>query len=354
MNSCLRSLRFRHGCAALAALWFAAASPLAAQILPPIEFNSREAAVVDSSTQMLGEVMQIPAQGIPRSLLASAEGLVLVPSVLKGGFVIGVERGRGVVVVRDPNGGWQLPQFMTITGGSIGWQAGIQATDLILVFKSKRSVQGLLTGKFTIGVDAAAAAGPVGRDASVATDGKLQAEIYSYSRSRGLFAGFSVNGAKIDLDRSATQAYYQPAVAIVPGQANPIPASALRLLQVLSQYTNTAPPETTTPAAAAAPATQNAEELRRQLAATSQRLAALIDASWKPYLALPDDVYAVDRMPTRDALAQALARYQNVVAHPEYAVLTSRPEFQETYTLLQKLVATIPAPTLALPPPPQQ
>lgn len=351
-------------CSALVGLF--AAAPVAAQVLPPFEVASREAAIVDSSTQMLGEIMQIPAQGIPRSLLAGADGVMLVPGVLKGGFVIGIERGRGVVMVRDANGGWQLPQFVTITGGSIGWQAGVQATDLILVFKSKRSVQGLLTGKFTIGVDASAAAGPVGRDASAATDGKLQAEIYSYSRSRGLFAGFSVNGAKIDLNPELTQAYYRPAAPPPPGQAAPIPASALRLWQLLSQYsagpvvqpvgsTNAAPLATEPPPGAATAAVAgNATDLRNRLASTSQRLAALIDAQWKPYLALPDDVYSNDRMPSGEALAAALSRYQNVAAHPEYATLTSRPEFRDTLALLQQLAAAVPPPTLNLPPPPQQ
>jgi lipid-binding SYLF domain-containing protein len=351
-------------CSALLAT--TAAAPVAAQVLPPFEVNSREAAIVDSSTQMLAEIMQIPAQSIPRNLLAGAEGVMLVPSVLKGGFVIGVERGRGVVMVRDANGGWQLPQFVTITGGSIGWQAGVQATDLILVFKSKRSVQGLLTGKFTIGVDASAAAGPVGRDASAATDGKLQAEIYSYSRSRGLFAGFSVNGAKIDLNSEMTQAYYRPAAAVPPGQAAPIPASALRLWQLLSQYsagpvvqpisstTSTPAPTEPPPGASTVTVVANATELRNQLASTSQRLATLVDAAWKPYLSLPDEVYSTDRMPSGDALAAALSRYQNVASHPQYSALTSRPEFRDTFSLLQQLAAAVPPPTLNLPPPPQQ
>jgi lipid-binding SYLF domain-containing protein len=294
-------------------------------------------------------------------LLTNAQGIVLVPGILKGGFVIGVERGHGVVCIRDANGAWQLPQFVTITGGSIGWQAGVQKTDLVLVFQTKKSVEGLLTGKFTIGVDAAAAAGPIGREASAATDGKLQAEIYSYSRSRGLFAGFSFDGAKIDLDRNATASYYRPTVAIPPGQAVPIPASALRLMQTLQVYASTtaAPVAMVANQPAAAPATTsvvvapNTGELRSQLAASSQRLAAIVDEQWRGYLAMPAEVYAGDALPQRDALVQTLGRYQSLAAHPQYAALTSRLEFNQTLGLLQQLVATMPAPAIALPPPPQ-
>jgi len=346
-------------------------APLQAQVLPPFEIGSREAAIVDSSAQVVGEIMSVPAKAIPRSLLSDAQGLVIVPGVLKGGFVIGLERGRGVVLVRGDDRRWQLPQFVTITGGSIGWQAGLQATDLILVFKSPRSVQGLLNGKFTIGVDAAAAAGPVGRAASAGTDGQLQAEIYSYSRSRGLFAGLSLDGAKIDLNRNATEVYYRPTAAVAPGQAAPIPASALRLLQVVTQYTTpvvVAPEPGTTAVPAPAPAQQPAavvaapgqltaspelQSLRLQLAAASQRLGALVAEPWRSYLALPAETYGGNRLPSRDGLAQALAKFQSVAAHPEYSALTSRPEFGETLRLLEQTVAAMPAPTLVLPPPPQ-
>ena len=340
-------------------------SQLRAQVLPPFEISSREAAIVDSSAQVVGEIMSVPAKAIPRSLLSDAQGLVIVPGVLKGGFVIGLERGRGVVLVRGDDRRWQLPQFVTITGGSIGWQAGLQATDLILVFKTARSVQGLLNGKFTIGVDAAAAAGPVGRAASAGTDGQLQAEIYSYSSSRGLFAGLSLDGAKIDLNRNATEVYYRPTAAVAPGQAAPIPASALRLLQVVTQYTTpvvVAPEPGMTAVPAPAPGQQPAglvaapdlQPLRLQLAAASQRLGALVAEPWRSYLALPAETYGGDRMPSRDGLVQALAKFQSVAAHPEYGALTSRPEFGETLRLLEQLVAAMPAPTLVLPPPPPQ
>ncbi|MBN8626343.1 MAG: lipid-binding SYLF domain-containing protein [Planctomycetes bacterium] len=344
-----------------------------AQLLPPFETATREAAIVDSSAQTLNEVMSIPARGIPRTLLADAQGLVIVPGVLKGGFVIGVERGHGVVVVRDEAGRWQLPQFVTITGGSIGWQAGLQATDLVLVFKTKKSVTGLLSGKFTVGVDATAAAGPVGRSASAATDAKLQAEIYSYSRSRGLFAGFSVDGAKINIDRNAAAVYYRPTVAVPPGQAAPLPGSALRLMQTVAFYTtnvveppasaatNPAPAnETPTAAGALVPiavAPQPAvdtQQLRAELAAASNRLGGLVDPAWQSYLALPPEIYVGNTLPSREALLQSLAKFQSIAAHPQYSALSTRPEFAETQQLLQRMIDAVPAPSLNLPPPPGQ
>ena len=106
---------------------------------------------MESACQVLNEIMAIPAKAIPRSLVADAQGIAIMPGLLKGGFVVGVRHGRGVVVVRDENGGWRPPTFITITGGSLGWQVGIQATDIVLVFKTKTSVEGLMRGKFTLG-----------------------------------------------------------------------------------------------------------------------------------------------------------------------------------------------------------
>ena len=161
------------------------------------EFQSREVVIVGSACQVLHEIMAIPARGIPMSLLADAQGIAIVPNLLKGGFVVGVRHGRGVIVVRDDNGQWRPPTFITITGGSVGWQIGVQATDLVLVFKTKTGVESLMRGKFTIGGGVAAAAGPVGRQAEAGTDARLRAEIFSYSRSRGLFAGVALDGSVI-------------------------------------------------------------------------------------------------------------------------------------------------------------
>jgi lipid-binding SYLF domain-containing protein len=221
-------------CAVIAG--FASAGPAQAQI--------QEAAIVDSATNVMNEFMEIPAQGIPRSLISKAEALVIVPGMLKAGFIAGVRRGKGVVVVRDDQRVWRPPQFVTLTGGSVGPQVGVQATDVILVFQTRRSVNGLLSGKFTIGADAAAAAGPVGRQAAAATDGKLQAEILSYSRSRGLFVGVSLDGSVLQIDSVANQTYYRSAGLMSDGTAYAagaqLPASASRFLAQLATYTSSA------------------------------------------------------------------------------------------------------------------
>ena len=199
--------------------------------------SSREAVVVDSAAEVLGEVMSIPGQSIPGSLLAKAEGIAIIPGMLKGGFIVGVRYGRGVIVTRDEAGRWKPPMFVQITGASVGWQAGVQGTDLVLVFRTKSSLQNLMRGKFTIGVHASAAAGPVGREAEAATDATLKAEIYSYSRSRGLFAGVALDGAVLSVDQSATNAYYQSVGGNLnqPGQPSPLPASAARLLEQIAK-----------------------------------------------------------------------------------------------------------------------
>ena len=166
----------------------------------PARAQYRETVIVDDSRDVLNEIMAIPASGIPASLLANAQGIVIIPDLVKGGFVLGVRHGRGIVMVRDERGFWRPPSFVTLTGGSVGWQIGLQVTDIVLVFKTRSSVQGLLRGKFTFGADAAAAAGPVGREAAAATDAQLLAEIFTWSRSRGLFAGVSLDGSVLQID----------------------------------------------------------------------------------------------------------------------------------------------------------
>jgi lipid-binding SYLF domain-containing protein len=222
------------------------------QVAAPTDFPSRETIVVDDSCQVLKEIMEIPAKGIPVALLADAKGIVVVPQMMKGGFVVGIRHGHGVMLVRDEKGGWRCPVFVTVTGGSVGWQIGLQSTDLILVFKTGKSVQQLLHGKFTIGADAAATAGPVGREAAAATDATLAAEILSYSRTRGLFVGISLDGSAIQIDSVANAQYYR-AMAAVSGRPPEIPASAQKLLDTVAGYTLTA----SAPAPRVTPVPQN-------------------------------------------------------------------------------------------------
>lgn len=201
---------------------------------------SEEEKNVEAATDVLKEIMAIPEKGIPPSLLRNAYGVAVIPGVIKVGLVVGGRFGRGVLVVRTRGGAWSNPSFVTITGGSIGWQIGAQSTDVILVFKSRRGVDGLFKGKFTLGADAAVAAGPVGRQAEAATDVQLKAEIYSYSRSRGLFAGISLEGAALQIDDEANAAFYgRDGISprdIFNGKVPRVPAGARKFREVLGRY----------------------------------------------------------------------------------------------------------------------
>lgn len=307
--------------------------------------QAAEEETVQAAGQVLKEVMDIPLKGIPKSLLVNAQGVAILPNVLKGGFIVGIEHGKGVIVTRDKNGAWQSPQFINITGGGVGWQAGIQSTDVILVFRTQSSVQNLMRGKFTLGADASVAAGPVGRQASAATDITFKSEIYSYSRSRGLFAGVSLDGASMTIDNRANAAYYGQR----PGQpAGQYPQSALNLIQEIASYAN--------PNAVAGPANNDRGAVRRQLAESSQHLQSIIDPQWQTYLMLPTEVYEGTQLPTADALAPAKNRFQTVATDARYKSLADRHEFQETYALLNRylaLSATAAPGGLTLPPPPQ-
>ena len=177
----------------------------------PARAGNREAATVDEAADVLSELAAIPARCIPPALMQDAAGVAVIPCMIKAGFVIGGRHGRGVLCVRQPDGSWSSPIFITMTGGSIGWQIGVQATDVVLVFKTRASVERVLQGKgkFTLGADAAVAAGPIGRQAEAATDAQLKAEIYSYSRSRGLFAGVALEGAALLVDDGGNESFYR-------------------------------------------------------------------------------------------------------------------------------------------------
>lgn len=170
--------------------------------------DTAELVKIDDSVEVLEQIMSIPEKGIPPALLDNAGGIAIIPGVIKAGFILGGRYGRGVLVIRDKDGSWSNPVFISITGGSIGWQVGVESIDIVLVFKSNRSIQGVLKGKFTLGADASIAAGPVGRQASASTDILLKSEIYSYSRSRGLFAGLAVEGASIQINHDANESFY--------------------------------------------------------------------------------------------------------------------------------------------------
>jgi len=315
-----------------------------------VEFATREVVIVDSAFQVLREIMAIPAQGIPGSMLADAQGIVIVPGLLKGGFVVGVRHGRGVVLVRDDAGSWRPPAFITLTGGSLGWQIGVQAADLVLVFKTRTSVESLMRGKFTIGGGIAAAAGPVGRQAEAGTDAGLRAEIYSYSRSRGLFAGVALDGSVIQVDTRANAAYYG---VIGAGPPPAVPPSAQRLLDEVSRYTYTEHDRVRVTAVPGAGNVAHGQVAQQTLADASRRLAAILDLNWRQYLALPAEVYGTDRQPSLELLQKSLAKFDRVATEPQYQSLAQRTEFQQTHALLRARCAEQAASArLTLPPPP--
>lgn len=162
------------------------------------------------AVRVLDEIMQAPDRRIPDGLLRNAEAVAVIPDVIKAGLVLGGRHGDGVIALRGRDGTWSNPSFLSLTGGSVGFQAGVQSTDVVLVFRSRRGVDSIVNGKFTLGADASVAAGPVGRNANSSTDAQLKAEIYSYSRSRGLFAGVALDGAVLSIDHDANAAAYGP------------------------------------------------------------------------------------------------------------------------------------------------
>lgn len=147
-------------------------------------------------------------ESIPHDLVSQCEGIVIIPNMINAGLGIGGKRGKGVAIVKMDNGKWSDPVFITFTGGSIGAQIGVQSVDLVLVFRHKSVLTKVGNSDFTVGSDASATAGPVGKTKSANTDYKMEAEIYSYSHSRGLFAGVSINGSNLGVDKDANHAYY--------------------------------------------------------------------------------------------------------------------------------------------------
>ena len=192
---------------------------------------------VDTSTQILRDLKAMPENAIPPSLLNRAYAVAVIPSVIKAGFIVGGTYGKGVIVARRAEGTWSNPAFVQLTQGSVGFQAGAQSTDLILVFKTQRALDGLSSGKITLGGDASIAAGPVGRQATASTDIQMQSEIYSYARSRGFFAGISLQGGVLSMDRKANGEYYQgesSASKILTDTTIPAPASGRRFIDTLA------------------------------------------------------------------------------------------------------------------------
>lgn len=199
-----------------------------------------EAKRAREATRVLDEIMQAPDRRIPTNLLREAHAIAVIPDVIKAGLIVGGRRGHGLITIKSADGTWSNPSFITMTGGSVGFQAGVQSTDVVLVFRSQRGVDSIVHGKFTLGADASAAAGPVGRSAQASTDAQLKAEIYSYSRARGLFAGVALDGSVLAIDHDSNQAVFGDGVTprrIFEGGVGTVPEVVVDFRDRLEEYT---------------------------------------------------------------------------------------------------------------------
>lgn len=197
----------------------------------------KETQRVNNSTAVLTAFSKMK-EGIPRELLTECEGVVVIPKLINAGLSVGAKRGKGVAMVKLADGNWSDPVFITLTGGSIGFQVGVQSVDLVLVFKHKGVLAKVKDGDFTMGGDISVAAGPFGRSSTAGTDHKLEAEIYSYSRSRGLFAGISINGSNLAIDKSSNTNFYGKDISFetILGKGSSDNADVKKLKATLSQF----------------------------------------------------------------------------------------------------------------------
>ncbi len=203
-------------------------------------FAAKLADRVQNSSDIIKEIMSSPDKAIPEELLEKSKGIAIVPHVIKAGFVFGGNYGEGIVCARNPNGTWSPPAFVTLAGGSWGFQAGLEAIDVVLVIMTDRGMESILKNKVKLGAEAGVAAGPVGRAAQAATDVALKAEIYSYSRAKGLFAGLTLEGAVMWENDDADAAFYGKEVTskeiLWQFQGIALPAAAKTLDQTLDKW----------------------------------------------------------------------------------------------------------------------
>ena len=212
-----------HAAAAITAALLVASSGAASA-------QSNEEKRVTDSAAVLETLVRAPDQGLPEHILSRAEAIVVIPSLVKGGFIVGAQHGRGVMSVRNRDTNtWSAPGFIALTGGSIGWQIGLQAVDLVLLVMNKDGVKDLLANEFKFGANASVAAGPVGRQGEASTDASLSAQILAYSRAKGLFAGLSLEGASLRIDKDANKDFYRAAIStdeMVRGVSKTTPAGS--------------------------------------------------------------------------------------------------------------------------------
>ena len=218
----------------------AVALSLALLLITPLPADrQREVEQIKNATEVFTEVMNMPDKSIPQDLLSRAECVAIVPSMKKGAFVVGVHYGRGLVVCRNENRRWGPPSMLSITGGSFGIQIGGQAVDVVMLVMNKKGINFLVGDKFTLGGEASVAAGPVGRATSAETNAAMRAELLTYSRARGLFAGVSLKGALVKPDDDANRDLYGRELSaktiLLEGKAV-MPPEAQPLISALAKY----------------------------------------------------------------------------------------------------------------------
>lgn len=215
---------------------FALLPSLAVQAADPPREQARNAVRVLS--EMIDDA---PDKSLPADLLKNAKAIAVLPAMVKGGFVFSGSKGEGLISIKTRDGTWSNPNFISMAGAGVGFQVGIQSADVILVFRTDRGVQSIIDGKFTMGANASAAAGPVGRSATAATDGQMKAEIYTYSRAKGLFAGIALDGTHFSIDDDSNEQIYGPGITarrIFEGGVTNVPSEVVEFRDKLEEYTN--------------------------------------------------------------------------------------------------------------------
>jgi lipid-binding SYLF domain-containing protein len=241
--------------------------------ISPAHASAREEAKLIEASGVLEELRAQRDDYLPDRLMSRAYGIAVIPNVVKVAAVVGGRRGSGALVVRDASGRFSDPVMISITGGNVGWQIGVQSTDIVLVFTTRKSIEDIADGKLTLGADASVAAGPVGRAASAATDQNFTAEVYSYSRNRGLFAGVSLDGSVIAIDSKSNRRLYgqtAPASDIIAGRVNTDAESANRFQRAILASTGGTPAPAAASSAIASPIEPTPAEPAAQPAAGAQ------------------------------------------------------------------------------------
>jgi lipid-binding SYLF domain-containing protein len=191
---------------------------------------------VEKAIEVIKDLASLKDEGIPAKLLQKAQGLAIIPGVVKAAWGIGGQYGRGIILIKKEDGHWSNPVFIQLIGGSFGWQIGVQKADIVLVFKNRQGVENIASNKITLGADMSVSAGPVGRSAEASTDIQMEAEIYSYSKSKGLFAGVAIKGGTLHADKEANAAFYGKSLAPAKILYSEMPAPAI--VQKLHQTLN--------------------------------------------------------------------------------------------------------------------